>query len=81
MRTLTILFAGLLLVPAAGLLAGQMTDAQIASIVVTANQVDVDAGALVASKTNNAEVKSFAERGVCFHFTAAKSFFKHLQHA
>jgi len=29
MRTLGILFAGLLLVPAAGLLAGQMTDAQI----------------------------------------------------
>jgi putative membrane protein len=67
MRTLTILFAGLLLVPAAGLLAGQMTDAQIASIVVTANQVDVDAGALVASKTNNAEVKSFAELMVTDH--------------
>jgi putative membrane protein len=67
MRTLIILFAGLLLVPAAGLLAGQMTDAQIASIVVTANQVDVDAGALVASKTNNAEVKSFAELMVTDH--------------
>ena len=61
MRKVAALFACLLLLPAAGLLAGQMTDAQIASIVVTANQVDVDAGALVASKTNNAEVKSFAE--------------------
>lgn len=67
MRILTILFAGLLLVPAAGLLAGQITDAQIASIVVTANQVDVDAGALVASKTKNAEVKSFAELMVTDH--------------
>lgn len=67
MRKFAILFAGLLLLPAAGLLAGQMTDAQIASIVVTANQVDVDAGALVASKTNNAEVKSFAELMVTDH--------------
>jgi putative membrane protein len=67
MRKFAILFAGLLLLPAAGLLAGQMTDAQIASIVVTANQVDIDAGALVASKTNNAEVKSFAELMVTDH--------------
>lgn len=67
MRKFAILFAGLLLLPAAGLLAGEMTDAQIASIVVTANQVDVDAGALVASKTNNAEVKSFAELMVTDH--------------
>jgi putative membrane protein len=67
MRTLTILIAGLLLLPAAGLLAGQMTDAQIASIVVTANQVDVDAGALVASKTTNAEIKKFAELMVTDH--------------
>ena len=67
MRKIAILFAGLLLLPAAGLLAGPMTDAQIASIVVTANQVDVDAGALVASKTNNAEVKSFAELMVTDH--------------
>lgn len=67
MRKVAALFACLLLLPAAGLLAGQMTDAQIASIVVTANQVDVDAGALVASKTNNAEVKSFAELMVTDH--------------
>lgn len=67
MRKVAALFACLLLLPAAGLLAGQMTDAQIASIVVTANQVDVDAGALVASRTNNAEVKSFAELMVTDH--------------
>jgi putative membrane protein len=67
MRSFAILFAGLLLLPAASLIAGEITDAHIASIVVTANQVDVDAGAFVASKTNNAEVKSFAELMVTDH--------------
>ena len=67
MRRFVILFAALLLLPAAGLIAGEITDAHIASIVVTANQVDVDAGALVASKTNNAAVKSFAELMVTDH--------------
>jgi putative membrane protein len=67
MRRLAILFAGLLLLPAAALVAGEITDAHIASIVVTANQVDVDAGALMASKTSNAEVKSFAELMVTDH--------------
>lgn len=67
MRRFAILFAGLLLMPAAGLIAAEITDAHIASIVVTANQVDVDAGTFVASKTNNAEVKSFAELMVTDH--------------
>jgi len=67
MRKFAILFAGLLLLPPAGLLAQEVSDAQIASIVVTANQVDVDAGALVASKTTNAEIKKFAELMVTDH--------------
>jgi putative membrane protein len=67
MRNFAILFAGLLLLPAVGVFAGTVTDAQIAAIVVTANQVDVDAGALMASKTSNAEVKSFAELMVTDH--------------
>ena len=67
MRRFAILFAGLLLMPASGLVAAEITDAHIASIVVTANQVDVDAGAFVASKTNNADVKSFAELMVTDH--------------
>ena len=67
MRRFNILFACLLLMPARGLIAGDITDARIASIVVTANQVDVDAGAFVASKTNNAEVKSFAELMIADH--------------
>src|ERR1051325_5672765 len=67
MRRFNTLFACLLLLPAAGLIAGDITDARIASIVVTANQVDVDAGAFVASRTNNAAVKSFAQLMVTDH--------------
>lgn len=35
------------------------TDAQIAAIVVTANQVDIDAGALAAVRGTHADVKAF----------------------
>jgi putative membrane protein len=44
-----------------------VTDAQIASIVVTANQVDIDAGELAASKATNAEVKKFGQQMVTDH--------------
>ena len=47
--------------------AGSINDAQIASIVVTANQVDVDAGKAAAAKTANPEVKEFAELMVTDH--------------
>lgn len=43
------------------------TDAQIASIVVTANQVDVDAGKVAQAATTNAEVKAFATSMVTGH--------------
>ncbi|HEY2188608.1 MAG TPA: DUF4142 domain-containing protein [Caldimonas sp.] len=42
-------------------------DAQIAAIVVTANQVDIDAGKLAESKGNNAEVKAFGKQMVTDH--------------
>ena len=42
-------------------------DAQIASIVVTANQVDIDAGKLAESKSKNAEVKAFGKQMVTDH--------------
>jgi len=42
-------------------------DAQIAAIVVTANQVDVDAGKLAESKGSNKEVKDFGKRMVADH--------------
>lgn len=41
---------------------GKLTDAQIAAIVVTANQIDIENGELAASKSENADVKQFAER-------------------
>jgi putative membrane protein len=44
-----------------------LTDAQIAAIVVTANQVDIDAGELAALRATNAEVRTFAQRMVTDH--------------
>lgn len=63
--------AGLLLVAPAA--AQEITDAQIASIVVTANQVDIDAGELAAKVSTNAEVKKFAQRMITDHKGVNKS--------
>jgi putative membrane protein len=49
------------------LAAQKVNDAQIAAIVVTANQVDIDAGELAASRASNAEVKKFAQLMVTDH--------------
>ena len=38
------------------------TDPEIAMIVVTADNVDIDAGKLAATKSSNAKVKEFAQR-------------------
>jgi putative membrane protein len=43
------------------------SDAQIAAIVVTANQVDIDAGKLALSRSANKEVKEFAQRMITDH--------------
>lgn len=43
------------------------TDAQIAGIVVAANQVDIDAGKLAMSRSKNKEVKAFGKRMVADH--------------
>lgn len=48
-------------------------DAQIAAIVVTANQVDVDAGQWVAEHTTSSDVKSFANLMVTDHTAVNKS--------
>jgi putative membrane protein len=42
-------------------------DAQIAHIVVTANQVDIDAGKLASSKSTNKEVQAFGKQMVADH--------------
>lgn len=44
-----------------------ITDPQIAAIVVTANQVDVDAGKLAAKSASNADVRKFAQLMVTDH--------------
>ena len=49
------------------------TDAQIAAIVVTANQVDVDAGKLAASTSRSKDVRSFANLMVTDHNAVNRS--------
>lgn len=63
----SILFVSALFLSSSAAAAQSITDAQIASIVVTANQVDVDAGKLAASSTKNAEVRKFAQLMVRDH--------------
>jgi putative membrane protein len=65
--------AGLLAVPVAGVSAQGVNDAQIAAIVVTANQVDIDAGTLAASRATSGEVKAFAKLMVTDHTAVNKS--------
>ena len=49
------------------------TDPQIAAIVVAANQVDIDAGKLAGSMSQNADVKAFAKQMVTDHTGVNKS--------
>ncbi len=65
MKVSAIVFAGSMLIAAAA--SAQVTDAQIAKIVVTANQVDIDAGKLAVSKSTNPEIKKFAQTMVTDH--------------
>jgi putative membrane protein len=66
MKKFAAVLAGML-ITAAPAFAQAPTDAEIAAIVVTANQVDIDAGKLATTKAANAEVKAFAERMVVDH--------------
>ncbi len=54
--------------PAAG-----PTDPQIAAIVVTANQVDIDAGKLAIATTRTQDVREFAQRMITDHTGVNKS--------
>ena len=56
-----------LCLPAASVRAQTVTDAQIAAIVVVANQVDIDAGLLAESKASTENVKGFAQVMVIEH--------------
>src|SRR5712671_5769167 len=60
-----VLFGSVMFAAAA---AGQsINDAQIASIVVTANQVDIDAGQLAAAKASDGQVKRFGRQMATDH--------------
>jgi putative membrane protein len=73
MKVWTAVAAICLAAPIATASAQGVTDPQIASIVVTANQVDIDAGALAASRSKNAEVKKFGQSMVADHTGVNKS--------
>ena len=64
--TISLVLVGVLGLTAASVRA-QVTDAQIASIVVIANQVDIDAGQLAESKASNEDVKKFAQQMITDH--------------
>lgn len=70
MKSQFVLFAGSMALLCATAVWGQgagPNDAQIAAIVVTANQVDIDAGKLAESKGHSADVKAFGKQMVTDH--------------
>ncbi len=67
MKVSAVIVAGAFCLTAASLSAQTVSDSQIASIVVTANQVDVDAGKLAAAKATSPEVKKFGQQMVTDH--------------
>jgi putative membrane protein len=73
MKYAVIVVAGLLSYPSASAFAQGVTDAQIASIVVTANQVDIDAGKIAEARATNQEVKTFAQLMITDHTAVNQS--------
>lgn len=71
--SLAIVFTALAVASAPCLAQGGPSDAQIAAIVVTANQVDIDAGKLALTKSQSKDVKDFAQRMVTDHTGVNKS--------
>jgi putative membrane protein len=68
MRSSLIVFASALALTAGGAFAqAGPTDPQIAHIVVTANQVDIDAGKLAQAKGHSKDVRAFGKRMVTDH--------------
>jgi putative membrane protein len=72
MRVSVLVCAALLSVPAVAS-AQAVSDAEIAAIVVTANQVDIDAGKLAESAGTDPQVKEFGKRMVTDHTGVNKS--------
>jgi putative membrane protein len=64
---------GMLLVTSGAWAQSTPTDPQIASIVVTANQVDIDAGRLAKAKSQSKDVQDFAQLMITDHSGVNKS--------
>jgi len=73
MKCSLFVMAGVLAVSVATSSAQDVNDAQIAHIVVTANQVDIDAGKVAAAQGTSAEVKAFGKQMVTDHTGVNKS--------
>ena len=76
MKGIHAVWAGLLALaaaPAVWAQAAAPSDPQIAQIVVTANQVDIDAGRLAKSKSSSKEVEDFARLMITDHSGVNKS--------
>jgi putative membrane protein len=73
MKVSAIVVAFLLSFPFSNASAQGVSDAQIASIVVSANQVDIDAGKLAKLRSINEEVRAFAELMITDHTGVNKS--------
>jgi putative membrane protein len=70
---LSFVFANVLLLVVINAYAQGVNDAQIAAIVVTANQVDIDAGKIADATSTNADVKKFAQLMIDDHTGVNKS--------
>lgn len=62
-----IVAAGVLCLATGTVSAQTLTDPQIAAVVVTANQVDIDAGKLAESKATHPDVRKFGQQMVTSH--------------
>lgn len=67
MKNLSAMLGLAMLVATGSAFAAGPSDAQIAAIVVTANQVDIDAGKLAQARSRRAEVREFAKLMVNDH--------------
>jgi len=73
MRTSVTAFVGFVLLSIVSAHAKDINDAQIASVVVTANHVDIDAAKLAQATSTNADVKSFAQEMITDHTAVNKA--------
>lgn len=67
MKYISLTFGAVLALATAGVAAQTPNDAQIAAIVVTANQVDIDAGKLAEKEGQSRDVKDFGKQMVTDH--------------